>query len=488
MFHRYFSALGLIVPCLLTAQQNETEPNESVLTANNWTYGQTMSAMECNPVIGTDYFRIVLPSDGVISFTVISQGSGPDPADLQFALFPKSGFYQQYHTLPATIAPSTTSFSHSCLSGDTMYVRVQTDETPGINSCTSYSMDFVVTQAVFANDPLPNDDFADPQPVALGAPLEGHLNFLYDNTADHYGITLPTDGMMRIIAEAEQFDTVGTSIIEVYVDQSNTYAYIPVGASSVSGVDTFLFDCLHAGLVRVRLQPGNAQGCGISYRVRFELVPPAFGNDPEPNESAAEATVVPPDTDQDGHIAYLATSSYDHFKLWKGFAGTMRVIFSSSTDGPSPALNVWTLNANVNENITTGEDGAVAGDTVLVYTTAPDTIILRVSPVQFGHCGSYRFHYESTAVGIDDPGASAPVITVVPNPSSDGLFTIRVAGFAPLRMWLTDVSGRIVRHDRVEVTHGGLIVDATELPEGIYLARLASADGHWAQVRLVRTR
>ena len=58
-----------------------------------------MSGVECDPVIGADYFRLVLPSDGVISSTITSQGSGLDPAGLQFPLFPVSGSHQQYHTL-----------------------------------------------------------------------------------------------------------------------------------------------------------------------------------------------------------------------------------------------------------------------------------------------------------------------------------------------------------------------------------------------------
>lgn len=609
------SALLALVPAAILAQLTEIEPNENTAQATDWTYGQTMDGSECNPpAFDTDYFRIVLPSDGVISFTVTSQGSGPNPGNLQFALFAKLGFYQQYHTLPGSLAPTTQTFSHSCLSGDTMYVRVQEDNV-GTNSCVSYTMAYSVDPAVFANDIIsnddpqnppmialgqtfeghlehiydntqdwygitlpvdgtlriiaeaehadtattgvlhiyvdvnnttyylpigadhivtmdtfmvrcfaaqlvrvrvangnanacgisyrlrieqipqvfandvgPNDDPQNPQPIAVNTPVEGHLSFFGDGTSDWYGLTLPDDGTLRVIGEAEQHDTISNGLVNVYLDQLNSSIQVPVGASSTAGVDTFYFNCVRAGTVKLGVQPANANGCGISYRLRFELVPPVFGNDPEPNEGSADATVTAPDVDQDGHITYIGTSGYDYFKLWKGFAGTMRVTFASNTRGPSPALNVFIAGTGVSQNITTGVDDNVAYDTVLVTTTNPDTLLMTISPLQGNYCGSYRFRYESTPVGIKDPGTLSSVITVVPNPSSDGRFTILTAGFAPVRILLTDVSGRSLRDAPAEVTSGGLLVDLGELPDGIYLARMANANGQWAQVRLVRAR
>lgn len=587
----------------LRAQLTEIEPNESTTQATNWTYGQTMDGSECNPPsFDTDYFLIVLPSDGVITFTVTSQGSGPNPGNLQFALFPKYGFYQQYHTLPGSTGPTTQTFSHNCLSGDSMYVRVQEDNV-GSNSCVDYSMSFSVAPAVFANDPGnnddpqapqmvaldqsfeghlshlydgsadwygvtlpvdgtlrviaeaehadtattgvlnlyvdvnntsyylpigashaatidtfmvrcfaaqsvklsvqsgnadacgisyririeqipqvfvndigPNDDPQDPQSIALDTPVEGHLSFFGDGSADWYGLTLPDDGTLRVIAEAEQHDTVSTGLIQIYVDQLNSYANIPVGASSTAGVDTFSFNCMRAGLVKVRLQPANANGCGFSYRVRFQLLPPVFGNDPEPNEGSADATVVAPDVDQDGHITYIGTSAYDNYKLWKGFAGTMRVMFSSHTQGPSPALNVWTLNANVNENITTGENGEVAGDTVYVTTAGPDTIVMRVSASSFDYCGSYRFRYESFPMDIKENSAVPSSANVFPNPSASGTFTVRHALAGAVYAEVRDVQGAVVWSMRS--SGGPVAVDLSSRPPGIYMARLMDAQGH----------
>lgn len=601
--------LGLL-PFALCAQQNEVEPNESFVQANNWTYGQTMSGSECPPGFGTDIFRIVLPNDGVISFNVTSQGSGIDPADLQFALFPKSGFYQQYHTLPATLAPTITSFSHSCLSGDTMYVRLQFNEIPGNNSCTSYTMSWSVDAAVFANDvtsnddpqnpqmvalgqtfeghlehlydntqdwygltlpvdgtlriiaeaehadtattgvlniytdvnnttyylPIgadhvstadtfmvrcfaaqlvrvrvanananacgisyrlrieqiaqvfandagPNDDPQNPQPIALNTPVEGHLSFFGDGTWDWYGLTLPDEGTLRVIAEAEQHDTISTGLVNVYVDQLNSSIQVPVGASSVAGVDTFYFNCVRAGLIKVAVQPANANGCGISYRMRFELVPPAFGNDPEPNEGSADATVVPPDTDQDGHITYIGTSAYDHFKLWKGFAGTMRITIASSTAGPSPALSLWTLNAGLNEAVNTGENGDIGYDTVYVYTANPDTIVLRVSAASFSYCGSYRFRYESVPVSVEELTAP-PNVIVFPNPSVDGLFDLRSPSALISAVEVKDMAGRTVLWVPA-MAASQVTLDLSGLPIGLYAAQVLTDTGARATVRLI---
>lgn len=608
-FSTAFLSFLLFLPCRIHGQLSELEPNEDIATATAWTYGQSMSGSECNPpAFDADYFLVVLPSDGVITFTVTTQGSGTQPGTLQFALFPKYGVYQQYHTLAGDLVETTVSFSHSCLSGDTMYVRLQ-QENPGDGSCISYMMSYVVASGVFANDPLPNDDFANPQPVALGVPFEGHMNHLYDNTADHYGVTLPEDGVLRIIAEAEhagtestgtvemyvnvnngyyypsigasgvvatdtfyvpciaaqlvtvrvqmgngnpicgvsyrlrfdhtphlfandplpnddfanpqpialdtpieghldhfgettadhygidlpddgtlriiaeaeQYGTTNGSTIEIYVNTLNSYCYPVIGGSSVAVLDTFYFECIRAGATTIRVQPGSGASCGISYRLRFDVLPPVFGNDPEPNEGAEDATVVAPDTDQDGHITYAGTSAYDHFKLWKGFAGTMRVIFSSSIEGPSPALNIWTLNANVNEAITTGVGGDIASDTVYVTTADPDTIVLRVSAVNFGYCGSYRFRYESGPVGMDDHFID--LFTVWPNPSADGLFKVSAA-FVPTWMEVRDVQGRMVAMDRTIIGREWTL-DLSQEPAGVYALRVGNASGNTATTRLV---
>ncbi|MBK9418333.1 MAG: T9SS type A sorting domain-containing protein [Flavobacteriales bacterium] len=604
--------LGLF-PFALSAQQTEIEPNENYLQATNWTYGQTMEGSECNPpAFDTDYFRIVLPSDGVITFTVTSQGSGPTPGDLQFALFPKAGFYAQYHTLPGTLSPTTQTFSHSCLSGDTMYVRVQ-EINVGPNSCVSYTMAYSVDPTVFANDAIPNDDpqnpqiftlgqsfeghlehlydnsqdwygvtlpvdgtvriiaeaehadaattgvlqvyldvnnstytlpigaahvatidtftvrcFAaqfmrvkvssgnttvcgisyrlrfelipqvfsndigpnndptDPEPIAVNTPVEGHLNFFGDGSSDWYGLPLPDDGTLRVIAEAEQHDTISNGLVNVYVDQLNSSIQVPVGASSIAGLDTFYFNCVRAGLIKVAVQPANSNGCGISYRLRFGVLPPEFGNDPEPNESIATAVVVPPDTDQDGHLTYIGTSNQDYFKLWKGFPGTLRIVFASSTRGPSPALRVYIANTNSTQTITTGVDGEVAYDTVLVYTANPDTVAMSIAALQGDYCGSYRFRHESAPVGIADAEAVRTAVVTFPNPSEEGVFTLRATGERMVRVEVLDLNGRTV-WTRAGLDVHQAAIDLSAHPGGVYAAQVHLADGSVALVRLVST-
>lgn len=602
--------LGLL-PIALCAQQTEVEPNENTSQATNWTYGQTMSGSECNPPsFDADYFRIVLPFDGVITFTATSQGTGPSPGDLQFALFPKSGFYQQYHTLPGSLAPTTQTFSHSCLSGDTMYVRVQ-ESNVGNNSCIDYSMSFVVAPAVFANDLLPNDDPQAPQMITLGQTFQGHLSHLYDGSVDWYGVTLPVDGTLRIIAEAEhadtatagvmsiyvdvnnttyylpiganhvstidtfivrcfaaqlvrfvlqnsgsgdvcgisyrmrieqmphvfandtqpnddpqnpqmvaldtpveghlahfgdqsadwygitlpddgtllviaeaaQHDTISTGAIQFYLDQANSNASIPVGPNAIAGLDTFEFHCLRAGLIRMRLQPGNANGCGFSYRVRFQLVPPVFGNDPEPNQDPTSGSFVAPDTDQDGHMTYIGTDSWDYFKLWKGYAGTMRIVFASSLRGTSPGLNVYIVNTNSSQPIETGENGAIGYDTVDVYTANPDTIWMSIGSVDFTYCGSYRFQYSSTPVGIDEAVPSGPFVR--PNPSRDGLFTLSPARGHVLRITITDAQGQVVVDEHPLGAPSAINVDLSGNGPGVYSARLLDSNGSWSNARLL---
>jgi hypothetical protein len=275
--------------------------------------------------------------------------------------------------------------------------------------------------------------------------------------------------------------------VNVYVDQLNSSVQFPVGASSVAGLDTFTFNCVRAGLIKVAVQPANSDGCGISYRLRFELLPPVFGNDPEPNDGINDAVWVEPDTDQDGHLTYIGTSSNDYFKLWKGFAGTMRIFFASSTQGPSPALSVYTVNTNLSQSITTGEEGEVANDTLLIYTANPDTVRMSISAVQGTYCGSYRFRYESTPVGIDDVDVRRSVPVVFPNPSEEGRFTLRSTGDRMRWVEVLDISGRSV-WTSADVDGNEAVIDLSALPSGVYAAQVHFQGGRVQVVRLVSTR
>jgi len=430
----------------------------------------------------SDIYGVTLPTDGMLRIIVSAEHAGTEMAGtIEVYVNVNNSYY--YPAIGAQGVVETDTFQVRCIAAQLVTVRLQ-NANSNITCGVSYRVRFDHTPSVFVNDPLPNDDPTDPQPIVLNTPVEGHLDFFGDGTSDWYGLTLPDDGTLRVIAEAEQHDTISTGLVNVYVDQLNTSIQFPVGASSVAGLDTFYFNCVRAGLIKVAVQPANSDGCGISYRLRFELVPPAFGNDPEPNDGITEAVWVQPDTDQDGHLTYIGTSNNDYFKLWKDFAGTMRVVFASSTQGPSPALNVYIANTNSSQSITTGENGTVAYDTVLVYTANPDTIRMSVSAFQGTYCGSYRLHYESTPVGIDDNAAQNAEIQVFPNPSADGVFSLRSAVDRISQVDVFDVNGRSVLGLRsVAISH--LTLDLSGLPSGIYAAQIRTGTGAMATARLI---
>jgi Secretion system C-terminal sorting domain len=187
---------------------------------------------------------------------------------------------------------------------------------------------------------------------------------------------------------------------------------------------------------------------------------------------------------QDGHITYIGTSAYDYFKLWKGFAGTMRINFASSTQGPSPTLSVYIANTNVTESLTTGLADAVAYDTVLVYTANPDTVLMRIAATQFEYCGSYRINYESTPVSVDDRAVQKADVEVFPNPSTDGVFNLRSAAERMILVDVLDVNGRsVLRMSGVNAAH--LTLDLSSVPSGLYATQVRTSAGRTATVRVV---
>ena len=102
-------------------------------------------------------------------------------------------------------------------------------------------------------------------------------------------------------------------------------------------------------------------------------------------------------------------------------------------------------------------------------------------------CGtSYRFTMNGvSAMGLVQLPANRAPIRVVPNPSTDGIFTLS-APFRAVRVQLMDVEGRKLMDEPVSTMFGSITLDTSRFPPGTYTAHLMGADGSTGHVRLMR--
>jgi hypothetical protein len=72
----------------------------------------------------------------------------------------------------------------------------------------------------------------------------------------------------------------------------------------------------------------SGNGCGIAYRLKWELQPTIFVNDPEPNNTASVAIPLLPDVPQEGFLG-----DPDWYKLFKPYSGDLQLTVRGAFHG-----------------------------------------------------------------------------------------------------------------------------------------------------------
>lgn len=133
-----------------------------------------------------------------------------------------------------------------------------------------------------------------------------------------------------------------------------------------------------------------------------------------------------------------------------------------------PAGNAWTIEVSNNDGAPIYDAAcatASAGYCLSEYVSAPDT-----------------WEFLSSPQGIAD--AVTNEITVFPNPSTNGVFTIQISGSLTENMTITDMHGQLLAPVIIR-RENQVIIDMRGYENGIYTAQLKGSSGPYC-IRLVK--
>ncbi|MEO8067407.1 MAG: T9SS type A sorting domain-containing protein [Flavobacteriales bacterium] len=476
---------------------NDVEPNNTSTQAQvvaqdvyvpgrvNYSYGGD----------NADWFRFDTPDDGEVQFNVDTYNQNAGTYLSTFELYDDALNSLGVFTfgIGGLFEADTAfnSFSRPCLGQGTYYLRMASDVMCGL----SYRVRWHLALPAFTNDAEENDTPAQASTTVDGQWSYGHVNFdTYSDTVDWFQLTLPQKGYISVSTSGTH-NPAGfyfTNDLELYDAANNMLTTFPLYISTV--MDTVPSNgtryCLNEGTYYLRMM--TPQVCGVSYRIKWHLTPAPFAEDAEDNDLMALAVPVVNTVQQEGHINFDAgDDNSDWYSFWV------------TVDG-SPNLSLEAAHQNAGTYSGTlewyNESGTSIGTTSYWIDGSSNTSPTNYTPglLTSGHyffritspvCGlSYRFTMTGiSAVGIAEQ-ANAPLLIANPNPSADGFFTLRTTGFPIVLLQLSDPGGRLLRDERVTSQSGTVLLDASDLPQGTYIARLMDADNRWTQVRLVRTR
>ncbi|MBP6391660.1 MAG: T9SS type A sorting domain-containing protein [Flavobacteriales bacterium] len=504
MFNGYCYSYAIQYEMIAPYFATEVEPNNSVAEALPLPYDTEMEGhlgFITDPAWGGsdiyDYFRIVLPEDGTLRVIVESENTGGLLSPINVHL---EGFYAQALETGMNSIPLIDTLYWPCVNADTFALQMAM---PTYTDCgVSYRIRYEVAAPYFETETEPNNSVAEALDLPYATDMEGHLGFMAysgfggSDIYDFFRIVLPDDGTLRVIIESEN---TGGLLTPINVHLEGVYAQaLETGMNSIPLLDTLYWPCVNADTFELRLAMPTYTDCGVSYRIRYDVMTHAFAGDVEPNNEFAEATPVVMDVPVDGHLRYgwQTSDHFDMYRVVKADTGHFRIISEATTAG----ITLQGLRLQVYDHAwnpigspvaSVGEASVVVTDTNTILNAPIDTLYIRVS-FEPGDCGAYRLWLSTlSTVGLG-PAAALPVahaLRVFPNPAVEWLtLTYDLTSSQRVRIRLLDMHGRTVRTLADEVRPPGeqrMLIDTRSLAAGAYTVEVSTGVGNGARQLII---
>jgi hypothetical protein len=257
---------------------------------------------------------------------------------------------------------ATKTISKDGLAAGTYYIKLVAYYT---GQLPAYTISNTLTVPAQANDAEPNDTKAQAKVLPLNGKKTGHTGYYYHNqrdTSDWYKITTNADGLLRL-----SLTPANSRYVWIYLYDNNGTTLLNSGNSNKAfSVDQ---DGLAAGTYYVRVKTYyNTEFA--PYTLTDSLFEPAQANDIEPNDTKAQAKVLPLNGRKTGHAGYYYNNlrdTSDWYKVTTSADGLLRLFLT-----PANGNYVWIylydnngttlLNSdNSNKAFTVNQDGLASG-------------------------------------------------------------------------------------------------------------------------------
>lgn len=493
-----FTLFCLVFAAFITtrAQLVESEPNDTLRTANFMPFDSAMSGTT-GTYTQLDFFKFVTPSSGTLRvITTVSIAGSANPNPFSMDLVSNQGHIFSSLSVKATKgADAVDTVEWNCLAADTFYLLAHCNFST-LNTYT-YSFRLEMVAPGFGNG---NEGNRSLQTAANWDPMtavQGQLGFKRETgnlvEASYYRIVPPAQGALHVYTNAE-YSAAGTHALSVSIwNKSGQMLDSLSGAIGILGtpdMDTLTFNCLDADTLYLRVSQNGIFDCGWAYSMMYDFSVPEYGNDAEPNNTFAQASLILPGREIDGHSHYAGDVSEDYFKFFKPDNGFLQIVGAATTTDTSSRVVKMRLYDHAQTLVNTadvfiGSNGEPGAGVLYLDNVPSDTLYVRMSWPNVDYCGSYAFFITTETISdIEDKGL-VPV-SVMPNPSN-GAFTFDLRSIHASELQVYDMNGRLVEYMSGAALKPHFVSVGGQLQAGVYIARLYNGAAISGVVRLVKT-
>lgn len=408
---------------VLDQSTNDPEPNgrfdQATPMAADRVYTGHLGYEADNVTDRYDYYKTLLPADGTIKVYAEGVHTGGHAGSFSLYVYDKSHRqigYKAYVGNPSAVQGQTVRDSLSVYSRsvDSVYILLY----QGSNPSYSYKVRYTVTDRN-PNDPEPNNTFAQAGGFNMGETMQGQLGQVTDNVTDrydYYKTSLPADGTLVVYLEGlHTGGNSGSFSFYVYDKSRRQIGYhASVGSNTAKPGDTVRdtvrLTSLQADTVYLLVYQGSDPS--YSYKMSYEIADQS-ANDPEPNNTLAQAVPLKEGETAAGHLGYEAdnvTDRYDHYKTVMPADGTITVYLEGTHTGRNAGSFTFYAFDKSGRQIgylasvgsTTAKKGDTVRDTVRITSRQADTVYLSLFQGS-NPSYSYTMRYEVTDKSPNDP-------------------------------------------------------------------------------------
>jgi hypothetical protein len=412
----------------------ENEPNNTSSTANTLDLNGSIAGAINNVDDFYDFFKVTLPNDGKISFS-LNPGALPGG---YLDLYDQNG----YNFLKQSIQTGDASadiLTYENLKAGTYFIRV------GGGGEGSYVLSdiFTATAIPSGNDAEPDDKQSESVAMNINSSMTGHLGFWGNGEVDNYdyfSFTTSYDGKIA-------FALVPEITLDGYLDlyDQNGYSFLRRSLQTGVGIsDSLIYENLQAGTYFIRVGGG---GYG-SYTLNNIFTPTSIptGNDVEPNNSYSQAISISNGLSLTGHIGFWGNGSvddYDYysFTLSKKSNITIKANPESSLD---VVFDIYTSGGNY---IVSGINAGIGlTDSLFYQSLEAGTYFIRISG---GGYGSYTLSLSVMESGLSVENSIMNQLIIIADRERNILNINNISTSNISSVEIIDICGKIVLKEKL---------------------------------------
>ncbi|MEP7264159.1 MAG: PPC domain-containing protein, partial [Bacteroidota bacterium] len=248
------------------------------------------------PADNDDYYQLTTTADGNLTISL----SNNNDAYTYIYLYDSNGATQLGSTSGSALGGI--QFTSNGLAAGTYYVRVFGTD------LTNYSVSSSLATVPVANDTEPNNTPGTALTIAVNTSTTGHIAHRYNGGTfdqdDYYSVTTTADGNLTV-----SLTNTNNQYTYIYLYDNDGATQLGATSGSAGLGISFTASGLAAGSYYVRVY-GASDYTGYTLSTSLDVVPVV--NDPEPNNTVAQATPLPINTNVTGHIGHrINGGTYD---------------------------------------------------------------------------------------------------------------------------------------------------------------------------------